>query len=187
MENLYKAIAHIFDDFTQPCAAGSACPIPFLWAEEAHADAAVYEEQKKLNEWFETFGGDPLKSEQWKVAKVLSKLAEENGWKYNRSGIDALDGLIYKINPSPDNLTAHKPKPKPTSDKQDIDMEMLAKMMEDFIYPLVLIDQPQKMERQQYGSIQEMVLVELATRNCWRMTDPSCYGYKNVRKVYRIV
>jgi hypothetical protein len=76
MDNLHKAIWEYFDDFYQPSAKGACYPIPFLWAEEAHADAAVYEEQKKMNEWFATFGGDPLKSEQWKVAM----LARENGY-----------------------------------------------------------------------------------------------------------
>ena len=49
MDNLHKAIWEYFDDFHQPSAKGAVYPIPFLWNEEAHADAAVYEEQKRLN------------------------------------------------------------------------------------------------------------------------------------------
>ena len=49
MDNLHRAIWEYFDDFHQPSAKGSAYPTPWIWTEEAHADAAVYEEQKKMN------------------------------------------------------------------------------------------------------------------------------------------
>lgn len=49
MDNLHRAIWEYFDDFHQPSAKGSAYPTPWIWPEEAHADAAVYEEQKKMN------------------------------------------------------------------------------------------------------------------------------------------
>ena len=49
MDNLHQAINEYFDDFIQPSAKGACYPIPFLWPEEAHADAMVYEEQKRLN------------------------------------------------------------------------------------------------------------------------------------------
>ena len=49
MDNLHQAIKEYFDDFIQPSAKGACYPIPFLWPEEAHADAMVYEEQKRLN------------------------------------------------------------------------------------------------------------------------------------------
>lgn len=49
MDNLHQAIKEYFDDFIQQSAKGACYPIPFLWPEEAHADAMVYEEQKRLN------------------------------------------------------------------------------------------------------------------------------------------
>ena len=44
MENLHKAIRHLYDDFTIPSARGVATHYPSMWDEEWHANAAMYDE-----------------------------------------------------------------------------------------------------------------------------------------------
>jgi hypothetical protein len=187
MDNLHKAIWEYFDDFYQPSAKGAAYPIPFLWAEEAHADAAVYEEQKKMNEWFSTFGGDPLKSEQWKVAKVLAKLCEENGWKHNEESWRQMKEHRYKIDPTPDKMIAKlRPKPKPQSNSLDIDQRELAQMMGDMVDVKIM---PNKVVHVPEGEdAQTFVVAMLARENGYVMTEPQDYGYSKdkYKKVYRV-
>ena len=186
MDNLHKAIWEYFDDFHQPSAKGAAAEIPWIWPEEAHADAAVYEEQKKLNEWFATFGGDPLKSEQWKVAKVLAKLCEENGWKHNNEAWRQLQQHRYVIDPTPDKMVAKvRPKQKPQSNTLDIDQRALAQMMGDMVD--VSIIHNKVVHVPECEDPQTFVMAMLARENGWKMTEPEkCWPRTTKVKVYKI-
>ena len=184
MDNLHRAIWEYFDDFHQPSANGCATQIPFLWDEEAHADAMVYEEQKKMNEWFATFGHDTLHSEQWKVEKVLAKLAEENHWTHNDVAWHQLYEHRFKIDPTPDKQLARlrpKPEHEPTSDTLDIDKRALARMMKD-----MLDDDIYHVKKKGYegDDLEGFVCAMLAEENGWKMTEPKPYWYH--KQVYRI-
>jgi hypothetical protein len=187
MNNLHKAIWEMFDDFHQPSAKGAAYPTPFLWAEEAHADAAVYEEQKQMNEWFYKFGSDIMDVKQSKVAKVLAKLAEENHWTHNDVAWHQLQEHRFKIDPTPDKQLARVKRESkehvPTSDTLDIDKRELARMMGD-----MLDDDIYHVEPLSYhgDDLVGFVCAMLADENGWKMTEPYSFIGHPLPKVYRI-
>lgn len=60
MENLHKAIRHLYDDFTMPSTRGQATDhLPSLWEEEVILDHKILEERlaKRLSkDWVEPYG-----------------------------------------------------------------------------------------------------------------------------------
>ena len=86
MENLHEAILRMFDDYIQPSAAGAAYPTPWLWPEEAHADAAMYEEQKRLRA---RYGNSQYDVPKWLYRKK-AKQPEDRGFEVDRNA-------LYKI------------------------------------------------------------------------------------------
>lgn len=83
MENLHEAILQMFDDYIQPSAAGAAYPTPWLWPEEAHADAAVYEEQKRLRA---RCGNQQYDVPKWLYRKKAKK-PEDRGFEVDRRAL----------------------------------------------------------------------------------------------------
>lgn len=140
MENLHKAIRHLYDDFTMPSARGQATTLyPGMWDVECHANAAMYDE---------------LKARGYDISEIDECVA----------------------------------KPRPKQEKPDTGMEIdwkaLHDMMEDFIYAL-----PETLVKAELKcSVIESVLVSIARKNDWAMTDPSDYRYGGsyCPRVYKI-
>lgn len=104
MDNLHYAIAHLFDDFTQPKAKGSAWEgIPVLWEEEAQLDNKIFEErlrQRLSPDWHEPYvlreekKEEPKQNEGFDIdEKALAKILME----FDESLVVRLKAQEYNI------------------------------------------------------------------------------------------
>ena len=189
MDNLHKAIWEFFDDFHQPSAKGAVYPTPWIWPEEAHADAAIQDEWKDMAEKCRALG---ISICDGGAHRALRMLAAENGWKVNTLWKTCVhhpsDNIIYKIS-SEDDQRAFKVRKKEEAqtDSLDIDKIALARMMSDMLDEEIYHVEPLAYHG---DDLVGFVCAMLAEENGWVKTEPTGkrwdIKWKDYKKVYRI-
>ena len=186
---------------------GAAC-YPQLWPEEMAGEGAIYrkaiedrerwgnslpsiEDIIERGKWTAPSKDDAHSYKTW-VTGVLTKLADENGWKVLCEIVDRFGDIvnvIYHIPPTPDTVTLpvkRKEPPPPPDEGINIDMKALEKHMGDMMPPSFRLkhnkrDWQAPTDRKE---LQDLACAMLAKDNGWQEVQPrNMYIYKTFYKI----
>lgn len=149
---------------------------PTMWPEEAHAECALYEEQKTMRQRFPTFMFDNVQwcrhhcdSRTWarRVPFALASLVRECGWRVRNKEDIYLYGVSPIYETDPRRMQESEDEEQVKSQSIDIDMNLLARIMGDMMPAIrkhrVIVRQPMNRE-----GIQAYALATLAADNGWQ-------------------
>lgn len=197
-----------YEDYDRIGINNGAAVFPQLWPEEMAGEGAIYRKAIEDRErwgnslpsiddiiergkWTAPSKDDAHSYKAW-VTGVLTKLADENGWKVLCEIVDRFGDIInviYHIPSTPDVVTLpvkRKEPPPPPDEGINIDMNALANHMGDMMPPSYRL----KNSRHRFPTptsqqeLQEIVLAMLAEDNGWQVAVDDWSISNN--KIYRI-